>query len=131
MFDSTPVVWPARSCIPKDWDGELYQRFYGMWSAGANVLRCPGSRHFSMIGVAVRAWGFAIVLPVAQKGMRVNQEQYEALVQRLEEQAERSPTVYRAKLGAMALLGYGYIAGVLTLLLVAVALLALLAVHRS
>lgn len=71
------------------------------------------------------------MLPVAQKGMRVNQEQYEALVQRLELQAEHSPRVYRAKLGAMALLGYGYIAGVLTLLLVAVALLALLAVHRS
>jgi len=63
--------------------------------------------------------------------MRVNQEQYEALVQRLEQQAEHSPRIYRAKLGAMALLGYGYIAGVLTLLLVAVALLALLAVQRS
>jgi Zn-dependent protease with chaperone function len=85
----------------------------------------------SMIGVAVRPDAFAIVLPVAQKGMRVNREQYEALVQRLEEQAEHRPAVYRAKLGAMALLGYGYIAGVLTLLLVAVALLALLAVQRS
>lgn len=63
--------------------------------------------------------------------MRVNQEQYEALVQRLEQQSERSPRVYRAKLGAMALLGYGYIAGVLTLLLVAIALVALLAVQRS
>ena len=63
--------------------------------------------------------------------MRVNQEQYEALVQRLELQAEQSPRMYRVKLGAMALLGYGYIAGVLTLLLVAVALLALLAVQRS
>lgn len=71
------------------------------------------------------------MLPVAQKGMRVNQEQYEALVQRLEQQSKRSPRVYRAQLGAMALLGYGYIAGVLTLLLVAVALLALLAVQRS
>lgn len=74
---------------------------------------------------------FALVLPVAQKGMRVNQEQYETLVQRLEQQSRQSPRVYRAKLGAMALLGYGYIAGVLTLLLVAVALLALLAVQRS
>ena len=71
------------------------------------------------------------MLPVAQKGMRVNQEQYEALVQRLELQAQHSPRWYRAKLGAMAILGYGYIAGVLTLLLVAVALLALLAVQRS
>lgn len=88
-------------------------------------------RPLSMIGVAVRSQAFALVLPVAQKGMRVNQEQYEALVHRLEQQAERSPGVYRAKLGAMALLGYGYIAGVLTLLLVAVALLALLAVQRS
>lgn len=84
-----------------------------------------------MIGVAVRPAGFALVLPVAQKGMRVNQEQYEALVQRLELQAQHSPRLYRAKLGAMAILGYGYIAGVLTLLLVAVALLALLAVQRS
>jgi len=71
------------------------------------------------------------VLPVAQKGMRVNHEQYEALVQRLEQQARLSPRLYRAKLGAMAMLGYGYIAGVLTLLLVAMALLALLAVQRS
>ena len=63
--------------------------------------------------------------------MCVNQEQYEALVQRLEQQSRHSPRVYRAKLGAMALLGYGYIAGVLTLLLVTVALLALLAVQRS
>ncbi len=84
-----------------------------------------------MIRVSVRPNNFALVLPVAQKGMRVNQEQFEALVQRLEQQAERSPGVYRAKLGAMALLGYGYIAGVLTLLLVVVALLALLAVQRS
>lgn len=61
----------------------------------------------------------------------MNQEQYEALVERLEQESEHSPRIYRAKLGAMALLGYGYIAGVLTLLLVAVALVALLAVQRS
>lgn len=92
-------------------------------------MSCPPQ--LSMIGVSVRCDRFALVLPVAQKGMRVNQEQYEALVERLEQQAEHSPRIYRAKLGAMALLGYGYIAGVLTLLLVAVALLALLAVQRS
>jgi Zn-dependent protease with chaperone function len=102
-----------------------------MWRAPGNVLRVSCRPPLSLIGVSVRPDAFALVLPVAQKGMRVNREQYEALVQRLEQQAERSPGIYRAKLGAMALLGYGYIAGVLTLLLVAVALLALVAVQRS
>lgn len=61
----------------------------------------------------------------------MNREQYEALVERLEQESERRPWLYRTKLGAMALLGYGYIAAVLSLLLSALALLALVAMQRS
>src|SRR5688500_10586295 len=132
------MLIPRRSCgrralvLPAELGVcELYQigvfTEYGRRAGMSRGLSCR--LRLSMIRVSVRPNGFTLVLPVAQKGMRVNQEQFEALVQRLEQQAERSPGVYRAKLGAMALLGYGYIAGVLTLLLVAVALLALLAVQ--
>lgn len=61
----------------------------------------------------------------------VNREQFEALVERLEEESERRPGLYRTKLGAMALLGYGYIAAILGLLLLALALLAFVATQRS
>lgn len=61
----------------------------------------------------------------------MNREQYEALVERLEQESEHQPRLYRAKLGAMALLGYGYIAAILALLLLALALLAFVATQRS
>lgn len=61
----------------------------------------------------------------------MNREQYETLVQRLEQESEQHPRVYRTKLGAMALLGYGYIAAVLAALLIALVLLVLLATKRS
>jgi len=61
----------------------------------------------------------------------VNQQQYEALVERLERESEQRPGWYRLKLGAMALLGYGYIAGVLVLLFAVLALLILAATRGS
>lgn len=61
----------------------------------------------------------------------MNREQYEALVERLEQESERQPGRYRAKLGAMALLGYGYIAAILALLFLALAVLAFVATQRS
>ncbi|HEY0681319.1 MAG TPA: M48 family metalloprotease [Steroidobacter sp.] len=61
----------------------------------------------------------------------MNQEQFEALVERLEQESEQRPEWYRAKLGAMALLGYGYIAGMLVLLLAVLALLILMLTRRS
>ena len=61
----------------------------------------------------------------------MNQEQYEAFVERLEQQSEHHPHIYRTKLGAMALLGYAYIAAILALLVVALALLVWLATKRS
>lgn len=61
----------------------------------------------------------------------MNQEQYEALVGKLEHESVHRPGVYRAKLSAMALLGYGYIGGILGLLLAVLALLILMATQRS
>jgi Zn-dependent protease with chaperone function len=46
----------------------------------------------------------------------MTQEEFETLVRRLELDAETHPSAYRRKLGALALLGYGYIIGVLVLL---------------
>jgi Zn-dependent protease with chaperone function len=48
---------------------------------------------------------------------------FSALVQRLEQEASANPSAYRRKLGALAFLGYGYIAVVLTLLIGGAALL--------
>jgi Zn-dependent protease with chaperone function len=42
---------------------------------------------------------------------------FSSLVQRLEQEAAANPIAYRRKLGALAFLGYGYIAAVLTLLI--------------
>jgi len=47
----------------------------------------------------------------------MTQEQFEALVKRLEQEAAAHPARYRRKLGALALLGYGYIGGTLVLLI--------------
>jgi Zn-dependent protease with chaperone function len=46
-------------------------------------------------------------------------DEFELLVKRLESAAAADPRGYRRKLGALAILGYAYIAGVLALLLVA------------
>jgi Zn-dependent protease with chaperone function len=51
----------------------------------------------------------------------MTQEQFEALVGDLEDQADRNPGLYRLKLGAFASLGYVYIVGILGLLIGAVA----------
>jgi Zn-dependent protease with chaperone function len=48
---------------------------------------------------------------------------FNSLVQRLEQEAAANPIAYRRKLGALAFLGYGYIACVLTLLIGGTALL--------
>lgn len=61
----------------------------------------------------------------------MNQQEYEALVERLEQESEQRPGWYRTKLGAMALLGYGYIAGILLLLFAVLALLILMATRSS
>ncbi|MBL8266982.1 M48 family metalloprotease [Steroidobacter sp.] len=61
----------------------------------------------------------------------MNQEQYEALVDRLEQESEQRPGWYRTKLGGMALLGYGYIAGILLLLCAALVLLVMMVAKRS
>ena len=55
--------------------------------------------------------------------MPITQQQFDDLVSRLEQAAERNPGVYKVKLGAFALLGYFYIAGVLLLLLAAAAVI--------
>jgi Zn-dependent protease with chaperone function len=47
----------------------------------------------------------------------MTQEDFGALVQRLEQEAAANPAGYRRKLGALAILGYGYIAATLILLI--------------
>jgi Zn-dependent protease with chaperone function len=56
--------------------------------------------------------------------MAMTQEQFDALVRRLEGYAGRHPGAYRLRVGLLAALGYAYIFAVLALLLVAIALLA-------
>lgn len=46
----------------------------------------------------------------------MTQDHFESLVRRLEQEASANPTRYRRKLGALAVLGYGYIAATLILL---------------
>jgi Zn-dependent protease with chaperone function len=55
--------------------------------------------------------------------MALTQQQFENLVDRLESDADRSPTLYKLKLGVFALLGYFYIAAILLLLLAAAGLI--------
>lgn len=55
--------------------------------------------------------------------MALTQQQFEDLVDQLEADADRSPAVYKVKLGAFALLGYFYIAAILLLLLAAAGLI--------
>jgi Zn-dependent protease with chaperone function len=50
-------------------------------------------------------------------------DEYSALVSRLEKMAETKPASYRARVGALAVLGYAYVLGVMLLLLGALALL--------
>jgi hypothetical protein len=57
----------------------------------------------------------------------MTQDEFETLVRRLELDAEANPHSYRRKLGALALLGYVYIAGVLTFVFGGIALLCWLA----
>jgi Zn-dependent protease with chaperone function len=47
----------------------------------------------------------------------MTQDDFESLVQRLEQEAAANPVGYRRKLGALAFLGYGYIAAALILLI--------------
>ncbi|HVW67452.1 MAG TPA: M48 family metalloprotease [Steroidobacteraceae bacterium] len=54
----------------------------------------------------------------------MTQDDFELLVRRLEQEAAWRPAAYRRKLGALAFLGYGYIAATLVLLIGAVALMA-------
>ncbi len=61
----------------------------------------------------------------------MNQEAYENFVTRIETQAQRNPGLYRVRLGAMAVLGYAYVALILGLLLCVLALFARMALHRS
>lgn len=51
----------------------------------------------------------------------MTQEQFDALVAQLEDEAERNPGLYRLRLGALASLGYVYIIGILVALIGAVA----------
>jgi Zn-dependent protease with chaperone function len=51
--------------------------------------------------------------------MALTQEQFDALVLKLEHEAERNPAGYKLKLGAFACLGYLYVLGVLAVLIVA------------
>jgi len=46
----------------------------------------------------------------------MTQDHFESLVRRLEQEASANPTGYRRRLGALAVLGYGYIAATLILL---------------
>jgi Zn-dependent protease with chaperone function len=62
----------------------------------------------------------------------MNQEQFDALVARLEREAERHPALYKLKLGAFALLGYLYVlAMLLGLAVLSGALVASLFVSRG
>lgn len=54
----------------------------------------------------------------------MTQDEFESLVRRLEQEAARMPGAYRRKLGALAFLGYGYIAATVFLLIGAVVLVA-------
>ena len=61
----------------------------------------------------------------------MNQEQYERLVASVERESQQHPALYKAKLGGMAALGYGYVGAVLALLVAALALFVWMLVHRS
>ncbi len=54
----------------------------------------------------------------------MTQDDFELLVRRLEQEAARRPADYRRRLGALAFLGYGYIAATLVLLIGVVGLIA-------
>lgn len=57
--------------------------------------------------------------------MAVTQQQFDALIQRLENVARRQPALYKLRVGLLALLGYAYIFSVLAGLLAVLALLVL------
>jgi Zn-dependent protease with chaperone function len=66
-----------------------------------------------------------------QRGQLIamNQEQFESLVARLERESARNPLFYKLRLGALAVLGYAYIAVVLLVLLALLAGFVLLGVR--
>jgi Zn-dependent protease with chaperone function len=61
----------------------------------------------------------------------VTQDEFESLVKRLEQEAAADPVRYRRTLGALALLGYGYIAGVVVALIGGTALVCWLAMKNA
>ena len=61
----------------------------------------------------------------------MNQEAYENFVARVEADAERSPALYRLKLGGLAVLGYAYVLAILVLLLSILAGFGWMIVHGS
>ena len=61
--------------------------------------------------------------------MAMRQEQFDALVQRLENFARQQPGIYKLRVGLLAVLGYAYIFLVLAVLLVVVALVVLFVIY--
>src|ERR1700751_20839 len=61
----------------------------------------------------------------------MTQEDFESLVRRLEQEAATNPSGYRRKLGALAFLGYAYIAAALLLLIGGAALIVWMATSVS
>ncbi|HAX74761.1 MAG TPA: peptidase [Cyanobacteria bacterium UBA11372] len=61
--------------------------------------------------------------------MAMRQEQFDALVQRLENFARQQPGIYKLRVGLLAVLGYAYIFFVLAVLLAVVALVVLLVIY--
>jgi hypothetical protein len=57
-----------------------------------------------------------IIPPVCSLKVTSMHDRYERMLPRLAEHARRHPRLYRAKVGALAMLGYGLLLGVLALL---------------
>jgi Zn-dependent protease with chaperone function len=63
--------------------------------------------------------------------MAMRQEQFDALVQRLENFARQQPGIYKLRVGLLAVLGYAYIFLVLAVLLAVVALVVILVIYSQ
>ncbi|MFB2980805.1 hypothetical protein [Microseira sp. BLCC-F43] len=61
--------------------------------------------------------------------MAMRQEQFDGLVQRLENFARQQPGIYKLRVGLLAVLGYAYIFLVLAVLLAVVALVVLIVIY--
>src|SRR6187200_98504 len=61
----------------------------------------------------------------------MNQEAYENFVARIELAADRNPVLYRLRLSGMAVLGYAYVALVLSVLIAALVLLGWMIIHHA